>query len=597
MPVQYDDKIVRIEQTSSAEGTEINTPDGKVTVKGWTNEITREFQTQGYVVLRNFIPKEVIDMTMDSWKTIELNKEWNDMFFVREEDIVFESPETSLRKSQGCHTFPPSVGMHHWLKNALGNVLDFHLVETYAYSRKYDRGAFLKAHSDRPSCEVSATICLKYKTDDNTPWKIWIQRDKNYINDARGKGQEQFFDKMQNIPHRERKGTCVSLEVGDVLLYQGPNAPHWRDTLLGDYSYHMFLHFINHDGNIIDFPDFQQPSSKLDHGRLEGKKGDARPRSAFAYDGRLSRYHPNAEQQPYFHKAMDFWNQWQDGAHEWFDPAQYINHYAELEDVELTDREKQRFIKNNQSVNNELLRFFKTAYCFTDSQRNKSYEDWISENVKDKVVIDLGAGSGILCYFAVKYGAKKVYALERRGELIDRMKEILGDSVEYIHGDLLETELPKCDIYLHEWLTSEFWNEKRFLKNFYQEGDKELEVGHILDLVEYAKKNDFVDKLYPNMVELSDIEGESTTEWVDINIPSHSKYSKKFLEDYYGNLTQNSIYKNKITNKEIIWEGHIRDLTHHKVENYLGWKLSFDNNHVLSNHLPVSHWGLKHDSI
>tara|TARA_B100000902_G_scaffold204406_1_gene194869 strand:+ start:315 stop:2108 length:1794 start_codon:yes stop_codon:yes gene_type:complete len=597
MPVQYDDKIVRIEQTSSAEGTEINTPDGKVTVKGWTNEITREFQTQGYVVLRNFIPKEVIDMTMDSWKTIELNKEWNDMFFVREEDIVFESPETSLRKSQGCHTFPPSVGMHHWLKNALGNVLDFHLVETYAYSRKYDRGAFLKAHSDRPSCEVSATICLKYKTDDNTPWKIWIQRDKNYINDARGKGQEQFFDKMQNIPHRERKGTCVSLEVGDVLLYQGPNAPHWRDTLLGDYSYHMFLHFINHDGNIIDFPDFQQPSSKLDHGRLEGKKGDARPRSAFAYDGRLSRYHPNAEQQPYFHKAMDFWNQWQDGAHEWFDPAQYINHYAELEDVELTDREKKRFIKNNQSVNNELLRFFKTAYCFTDSQRNKSYEDWISENVKDKVVIDLGAGSGILCYFAVKYGAKKVYALERRGELIDRMKEILGDSVEYIHGDLLETELPKCDIYLHEWLTSEFWNEKRFLKNFYQEGDKELEVGHILDLVEYAKKNDFVDKLYPNMVELSDIEGESTTEWVDINIPSHSKYSKKFLEDYYGNLTQNSIYKNKITNKEIIWEGHIRDLTHHKVENYLGWKLSFDNNHVLSNHLPVSHWGLKHDSI
>ena len=75
MPVQYDEKIVRVEQTSEAEGTEVpNSPDGKVTVKGWTNEVTREFQTQGYVVLRNFIPKEVIDMTMDSWKTIELNK-------------------------------------------------------------------------------------------------------------------------------------------------------------------------------------------------------------------------------------------------------------------------------------------------------------------------------------------------------------------------------------------------------------------------------------------------------------------------------------------------------------------------------------------
>ena len=294
---------------------------------------------------------------------------------------------------------------------------------------------------------------------------------------------------------------------------------------------------------------------------------------------------------------MDFWNQWQDGEHSWFDPADYINNYDELINVELTDREKKRFLKESESVSNKNIEFFKTAYCFTDSQRNKSYEDWISKNVKDKVVIDLGAGSGILCYLAVKYGAKKVYALERRGELIDRMKEILGDSVEYIHGDLLETELPKCDIYLHEWLTSEFWNEKRFLKNFYQEGDKELEVGHILDLVEYAKKNDFVDKLYPNMVELSDIEGESITEWADINIPSHSKYSRKFLEDYYSNLMQNSIYKNKIKNKKIIWEGHIRDLTHHKVENYLGWKISFDNNHTLSNHLPISHWGLRHDSI
>ena len=83
--------------------------------------------------------------------------------------------------------------------------------------------------------------------------------------------------------------------------------------------------------------------------------------------------------------------------------------------------------------NREVLRFFKTAYCFTDSQRNIACENWISKNVKDKTFIDLGAGSGIICYLAVKYGAKKVYALERRGRLIHKMKEILGDSVEYIH--------------------------------------------------------------------------------------------------------------------------------------------------------------------
>ena len=244
--------------------------------------------------------------------------------------------------------------------------------------------------------------------------------------------------------------------------------------------------------------------------------------------------------------------------------------------------------------NEELLRFFKTAYCFTDSQSNTAYEIWISENVKDKIVIDLGAGSGILCYLAVKYGAKKVYALERRGRLIHRMKEILGDTVEYIHADLLETELPKCDIYLHEWLTSEFWNEKRFLRNFYEEGDKELEVGHILDLVEYAKKNNFIDKLYPNTVELSSIEGESITEYEDIKLYSHGKYSRQFIEEHYSDLTLNSIYKNRVDSKEVIWKGHIKDLKYMQVNNYLGWILSFDNEYEVSNHLPISHWGLRH---
>ncbi len=243
------------------------------------------------------------------------------------------------------------------------------------------------------------------------------------------------------------------------------------------------------------------------------------------------------------------------------------------------------------------VQFFKTAYCFTDSQRNTSYESWISDNVKDKTVIDLGAGSGILCYLAVKYGAKKVYALERRPELIDRMKEILGDTVEYIHGDLLETELPECDIYLHEWLTSELWSEKRFLKNFYEEGDRELEIGHILDLVAYASKHNFIDKLYPNKVQLSDIRGESIQASEDIGYDKHLKYSKQFLQDYYPDIKENWVYKNNIHYKKVLWEGDLEFLKYYKsIEtwNYLGWIFTFDGKYELSNHLPVSHWGLKH---
>ena len=32
---------------------------------------------------------------------------------------------------------------------------------TYAFYRVYKQGDILKHHTDRPACEVSATICLK----------------------------------------------------------------------------------------------------------------------------------------------------------------------------------------------------------------------------------------------------------------------------------------------------------------------------------------------------------------------------------------------------------------------------------------------------
>src|SRR4029079_7309768 len=47
------------------------------------------------------------------------------------------------------------------------------LYPTYSYFRVYKRGDALKAHRDRPACEISATICLGYEAD--APWPIWIE--------------------------------------------------------------------------------------------------------------------------------------------------------------------------------------------------------------------------------------------------------------------------------------------------------------------------------------------------------------------------------------------------------------------------------------
>ena len=46
-----------------------------------------------------------------------------------------------------------------------------------------------------------------------------------------------------------------------------------------------------------------------------------------------------------------------------------------------------------------------------DAGRNSFYQKIITENCKDKVCIDVGAGSGILTDYALEAGAKKIYVV------------------------------------------------------------------------------------------------------------------------------------------------------------------------------------------
>jgi len=319
MPVQYDKKDIKLVAIDPHET--LTFFKDEVKVQSYTNEMTWEFMQNGYVVLRNFIPKDIIKMTLDSWKTIERNERWYETFFYKENDIIQDSPKDSLFKSDGCYQFPPSVGLHAWMHDALDDVLDIKLCPTYAYTRKYDRGAYLKAHHDRPSCEISTTICLGYESDDGKPWKIWVDNSRNWV-DWDGSNQE-LFDATQGIPSRKREAHCISLEVGDVLLYQGPNAVHYRDRFLGIHSYHMFLHFVNIAGSLQNMP----------HGTMQNKRGsDGRRAPVYCYDGYNDIYHSEEQDgdkvRPEFVKAMDSWNN--RGLIDEFKPSDFVNNYTHL---------------------------------------------------------------------------------------------------------------------------------------------------------------------------------------------------------------------------------------------------------------------------
>lgn len=53
-----------------------------------------------------------------------------------------------------------------------------------------------------------------------------------------------------------------------------------------------------------------------------------------------------------------------------------------------------------------------------DCIRTETYQSAIfknsEENFKDKVILDVGTGTGILAFFAIQAGAKMVYAVEAR---------------------------------------------------------------------------------------------------------------------------------------------------------------------------------------
>ncbi|XP_028064938.1 probable protein arginine N-methyltransferase 1 isoform X1 [Camellia sinensis] len=96
-----------------------------------------------------------------------------------------------------------------------------------------------------------------------------------------------------------------------------------------------------------------------------------------------------------------------------------------------------------------------------DAVRTKTYQNVIYKNnflFKDKIVLDVGAGTGILSLFCAKAGAKHVYAVEC-SQMADMAQEIVkvngfSDVITVLKGKIEEIELPvaQVDIIISEWM-------------------------------------------------------------------------------------------------------------------------------------------------
>jgi len=94
------------------------------------------------------------------------------------------------------------------------------LFPTYSYFRVYRHGDSLARHKDRPSCEISVSVCLGYRAPE--PWPLFVQ------------GPSGVFAAM--------------LEPGDGLLYKGVECAHWRYSFAGESATQVFFHYVDQNG-------------------------------------------------------------------------------------------------------------------------------------------------------------------------------------------------------------------------------------------------------------------------------------------------------------------------------------------------------------
>ncbi|MBF0473334.1 MAG: 50S ribosomal protein L11 methyltransferase [Nitrospirae bacterium] len=94
----------------------------------------------------------------------------------------------------------------------------------------------------------------------------------------------------------------------------------------------------------------------------------------------------------------------------------------------------------------------------SDSVRMEAYSKALSKAVKPgDIVVDLGAGLGILTFMALKAGAKRVYAIEKTDSirLAMQVAEVngLADRIIFINNNSMEVKIPeKADIIISETL-------------------------------------------------------------------------------------------------------------------------------------------------
>jgi len=170
------------------------------------------FEENGYVILKQFVPRLMCDYISENIRVLEASS-------------YFDYGDPQVEKAFSAAAPVLTETLLDVMTSILSQTINCELYPTYSYLRIYMKGAELERHTDRPSCEVSATLPLSY--DAPTIWPLYIESGNKVIG--------------------------VELEPGDALLYKGIEVPHWREAFEGERQVQVFLHYVKKNGKYSEF--------------------------------------------------------------------------------------------------------------------------------------------------------------------------------------------------------------------------------------------------------------------------------------------------------------------------------------------------------
>jgi mRNA-degrading endonuclease YafQ of YafQ-DinJ toxin-antitoxin module len=191
------------------------------------------FKENSYLVIKNFLPKDVSNI-LYSYTLKKVNK----LAAKLEHPTDYKFHNDDWDGFRKCKVGDDNKESYYWnfygdeltdtiLEGSVNYVKDYtgiEIIPTYSFLRLYQYEDDLFKHIDRPSCEISATICLGYNISNvdqnvypNYIWPICINKNG------------------ETLP--------IKLEIGDMLIYRGCDLEHWRPKFKGLNQAQTFLHF------------------------------------------------------------------------------------------------------------------------------------------------------------------------------------------------------------------------------------------------------------------------------------------------------------------------------------------------------------------